>query len=420
MKIKNILSKKNIFSITGISVCAVFIAVSSFVPHKSNTKATTNNGILKNEQVSVSIADIEALQAQAYSTESEESLASSFETAFALYIDNKMIATSETKDEILSVLENIKVDSLKQYAGKKAFAKFIQNVEIKEGVYDSEPISSDEISKILSTPVEEEFLYTIQDGDAPYSICYKYGLSLDEFIELNGDNFDDYMYGGKQVKVKEEKLPLTVEVTVQDKYTKTISFETETSYDENDYSDHKVITQKGKNGKTQYIDEVSYINGKEVSRKNLSKTVICKPVTEKVTVGTIEHHYGYAYGSFIWPVPGYTMITSEFGPRWGTNHNGIDISGSGVYGADITASDGGTVTLAQYDNSGYGMHIIIDHGNGFETLYAHCSELYVQPGDQVYAGQVIAAVGSTGDSTGPHLHFEIILNGKKVDPQIYI
>ncbi|MBQ1977447.1 MAG: M23 family metallopeptidase, partial [Ruminococcus sp.] len=109
-----------------------------------------------------------------------------------------------------------------------------------------------------------------------------------------------------------------------------------------------------------------------------------------------------------------------FGPRWGTVHRGIDIAGAGIENQDIVASDSGTVIWSGYDNSGYGNYVIIDHGNGYKTLYGHANALYVSTGEKVYKGDVIAAVGSTGFSTGPHLHFEIIENEVKVDPELYL
>lgn len=407
--------KKNSVTSICIALCVAAAIVSS-AQLSINTQASQ---IQTREQPIFTVATLENLQA-ALSHNIEENILPVPEPSYALFVDGKKLAVTAEESEITDVLDKIKAEALSSYSDKNAKAEITQKTEIKKDFYDETPVTSDELYKILNKPVENEVLYTIEDGDAPYSICEKYGLSLEEFSAMNGDNYDDYMFTGRKVKVKEETKLLTVTVTVTKTYTKAVKFKTETTYDDNDYADNKTVTQEGKNGKTQYTDEISYIDGKQVKVKNISKKVISKPVTEKVTVGTIEHHYGHSTGNFLWPLPGYSMITSPFGPRWGTNHNGIDIAGSGIYGADIIASDGGMVTLAQSDDSGYGMHIIIDHGNGFETQYAHCSELYVSAGEEVYAGQVIAAVGSTGYSTGPHLHFEIIDNGTKVDPQIYL
>ena len=130
-------------------------------------------------------------------------------------------------------------------------------------------------------------------------------------------------------------------------------------------------------------------------------------------------------GGFTWPLPGYNRITSEWGMR--TNpvtgvymlHDGFDISGYGVNGKPIVAAYSGTVILSQY-YWGYGNCVQISHGSGVVTLYAHCSSLAVKVGDVVQAGQVIGYVGSTGNSTGPHLHFSLFVQGQSVNPRAYL
>ena len=129
-------------------------------------------------------------------------------------------------------------------------------------------------------------------------------------------------------------------------------------------------------------------------------------------------------GTFVWPLPHTKNITSPFGPRWGSTHGGVDIAGGGDYGKNIVAGAAGTVVFASSgDGSGYGKYIIIDHGtyngNSYQTLYAHSSALLVGYGTKVRAGDIIARVGSTGNSTGPHLHYEIRVNGSRVNPLGY-
>jgi murein DD-endopeptidase MepM/ murein hydrolase activator NlpD len=137
----------------------------------------------------------------------------------------------------------------------------------------------------------------------------------------------------------------------------------------------------------------------------------------------------YVGGEMTWPVPGYTMITSRYGWRWGNSdfHTGMDISGSGVYGKDIVAANAGKVAFVNTSyvaNRGYGIYLIIDHGGRTSTLYGHCSKIVVKTGDVVQKGQKIAEVGSTGWSTGPHLHFEVRTNDgtttKHVNPEPYL
>ncbi|MEG0898576.1 MAG: peptidoglycan DD-metalloendopeptidase family protein [Oscillospiraceae bacterium] len=133
----------------------------------------------------------------------------------------------------------------------------------------------------------------------------------------------------------------------------------------------------------------------------------------------------YVGGIFTWPVPTHSLVTSNYGWRFnGTDyHTGIDIAGSGAYGKNIVAANTGTVAFVQttyVPGRGYGKYIIIDHGGGITTLYGHTSQIYVNVGDTVSRGQAIAAVGSTGWSTGPHLHFEVRVNKKHVNPWTYL
>jgi len=114
---------------------------------------------------------------------------------------------------------------------------------------------------------------------------------------------------------------------------------------------------------------------------------------------------------------GYT-ITSRFGARASGNHTGLDIAAP--TGTTIVAAESGTVTLSGNYGNGYGNYVIIDHGNNVRTLYAHCSSLSVSEGQYVSQGEAIAKVGNTGNSTGPHLHLEIIVNGSRYNPQYYV
>lgn len=144
--------------------------------------------------------------------------------------------------------------------------------------------------------------------------------------------------------------------------------------------------------------------------------------------------YGYVEKtSFTWPCPGFYHISYGFGPRWGTMHQGIDIYSSDIQGANVIASDSGTVILKSFTcthnygksescgcGGGYGNYVIIDHGDGFWTLYGHMQDIYVEEGDYLEKGQVLGAVGSTGFSTGFHLHFEVRYENVPYDPLNYV
>lgn len=122
-----------------------------------------------------------------------------------------------------------------------------------------------------------------------------------------------------------------------------------------------------------------------------------------------------AVSGFVWPLRG--RITSGFGLRWGRQHTGIDIAGAS--GAPVRASKAGVVTVAGW-MGGYGKAVVLQHDDGTATLYGHNSKILVAKGQAVKQGERIAAVGSTGKSTGPHLHFEIIIGKRPVDPMPYL
>ncbi len=218
-------------------------------------------------------------------------------------------------------------------------------------------------------------------------------------------------------------------------YEEETSFETEVTYDDSLPADYEEITQEGVNGVTKITYRLSYIDGVQVDAVDTKTEVVTEAVPEKKLVGTgytadeeetvsgdvpSESGSGSASGSFIWPVSHTHNITSYMEWRWGRMHNGLDIAGGDDYGQPFMASDGGTVVWAGDDGGGYGNYVMIDHGNGYMTVYGHASSLACSTGDYVSQGQVIGYVGSTGNSTGPHLHFEIRLNGEYQDPLNYV
>lgn len=119
----------------------------------------------------------------------------------------------------------------------------------------------------------------------------------------------------------------------------------------------------------------------------------------------------------LFAIPAQGVLTSPFGSRWGRQHTGIDIGAQ--QGTDIVAAKSGRVIYSGWAD-GYGYYVILDHGDGFKTAYGHCSALFVNEGDNVLKGQKIAAVGSTGNSTGPHLHFEVKCGDVYQDPLNYV
>lgn len=181
------------------------------------------------------------------------------------------------------------------------------------------------------------------------------------------------------------------------------------------YVGERQIASEGISGE-KYIEYTTVkINGEEIANYESGQTVITNAVNRVVRVGTKPSPKGTATGSFQNPVQG--NLSSYYGARWGRTHKGIDITAPA--GTPIYAADGGTVIYSDW-MSGYGYLIQIDHGNGYVTYYAHCSALYAKVGDKLAQGDMIAAVGSTGNSTGNHLHFEVRSGGSVCNPLDYV
>ncbi|MGN1316726.1 MAG: M23 family metallopeptidase [Acutalibacteraceae bacterium] len=187
--------------------------------------------------------------------------------------------------------------------------------------------------------------------------------------------------------------------------------------------------REGTDGSAYAIDLVTYIGDKKVSAEKLMSVSVKAPVSqiiergiraESLSLGT--YSVLQTTGYFCWPVVGLFTVTSPFGYRSLGYHRGIDISGANASGSLVVAGASGTVTQAGWSTGGYGNYVVIDHGNGVETLYAHMldNSIMVNPGDTVTKGQAIGRVGNTGYSFGAHLHFEVRINGNRLNPAPYL
>lgn len=191
------------------------------------------------------------------------------------------------------------------------------------------------------------------------------------------------------------------------------------------YSEAENVVNKLKEKNSNNIDNIKIMEKYNTELASFTNTDECvsalyeekKSVKPAYTGTNNSSTYIASLGiSFVEPVQG--MLTSGFGVRRRDNHKGLDIANS--MGTPIRAAAAGTVTYAQYNSGGYGNLVIISHGNGVQTYYGHCSKLYVTQGQTVSQGEVISAMGSTGISTGSHLHWEVRINGVAQNPRNYL
>lgn len=218
-------------------------------------------------------------------------------------------------------------------------------------------------------------------------------------------------------------LQLSVKTVVTEEYDQTVAYTVNKTNSSSLTAGKTKVLTKGQNGTNRITARVTYVDGREVERIITGEQVVTQPVAQQVLVGTKRSVQRTAKTSskvMLWPLdPSASYrISSEFNEdRSSHYHEGIDIACD--KGTPIYAAMAGTVIVAKNSGS-YGQHIKIDHGSNVITLYAHCSALFVSVGDRVAKGEHIAAVGSTGRSTGNHLHFEVQIKGKKYNPLNYV
>lgn len=242
----------------------------------------------------------------------------------------------------------------------------------------------------------------------------------DEVSVENGYYLKSEISDSEEIKTAVQNIGVkTVSVITTDAE---IAFSKKTVKTANEYIGYSKVTTKGENGISRKTESVERVNGEEISRTELSNEVVKEPVTEVTTVGTAKTKASTAQRSteksagFICPLKkGSFTISAYYGD--GRGHKGMDLAAN--KGTPIYAVADGKVTFSGYDKN-YGYSVVISHGNGLSTRYAHASKLCVENGQTVSQGDVIANVGSTGYSTGNHLHFEVMVNGTRVNPISYI
>ena len=343
--------------------------------------------------------------------------------ASGLYVDGVFYGAVEDAAPIRALLDSM----LDQYrtGSENERVDFVQDVELSKGLYLlSSLVEPEEMEAVLTSEVEGEVTYTVVEGDAPTLISQKMDIPYSQLKALN-PGIEESLLVGQEVLISNQVNFLTVKRTVTEVYEEDIPFGTEEVVDANYAKGYQAVRSSGVLGKRLVTADVVYVNGLEEDRTEVDSVVLKEPVDQVVTVGTAEpiqvlssSSGGSAAGSsssFIWPVDG-GHVTCGINGYWG--HTGMDIGAN--RGTVIRAAASGTVVKAVRQYYAYGIHVKISHGNGIYTLYAHMSQLAVSYGDYVQQGQIIGYVGMTGNASGNHCHFEIIINGRFMDPAKYI
>ena len=306
-------------------------------------------------------------------------------------LENQLTAKSEDIQETKDELAGAKEREAQQYADMKVRIQFMY--ENGQTSYLEALLSSRNISEFLNSA---DYIAQIQSYDRQK--LTEYQDTVESIVNLEAQLEQEYT-DLEALKSTVESNKATVAAMMRQKESELadISGDIEDAQSDADYYAAEIQAQE---------ELIAAIKRAEA---------------EKAAAGVEEHPY--TGGAFRWPCPSSTRVTSDYGTRVSpmsgasSNHKGIDIGASA--GADIIAAADGTVTAASY-SSAAGNYVMIDHGGGLYTVYMHASSLLVSPGQTVSAGDVIAKVGSTGISTGSHLHFGVSLNGSYVSPWSYL
>ena len=338
-------------------------------------------------------------------------------TAYALCVNGEQKAVLESKEAAESILEAIKTEYTPQIEGVQyltiGFAEDVSITEVSvrlKNVDDTETV----MEQMLTSGVEQ-IIYTVQSGDTFSGIASKHEMTMAELEALNPEVNPNKLYIGDELIMNQMVPQITVQTTEIAVYNEDIPFDV--TYEETGsmYQGETRVKAAGVPGQREVTAEIVRNNGMEVGRTELGERLLSEPTSQIVLKGTKEPPPLIGTGTFQYPARG--RLSSNFGSRWGRQHEGIDIAAA--EGTDIRAADGGRVIYSGWAGA-LGYCVKIDHGGNMTTVYGHCSKLLVSVGEKVYKDQLIAKIGNTGRSTGPHVHFEIRKNGVAQNPLKYL
>ena len=367
----------------------------------------------------ITIVDETQLSSQDIMAEHLLEASGEIDSATGVYIGGMFYGATKAPDLLEDLFEEIKapyVAANAELEDPDITVKFARDVELKSGVF---PVASilayDTIVTNITNQTPMTIYYNATAGEVAVDIARINGIPLSKLQELN-PNIDLSLPVDTSLVVAENEVLLRVKAVKIEVLYETIAYETTVIKDENFTSQQSFPRVQGQEGERRVTMEYEYVDGVKVAELELSNEITKKPVNQEVVIGTKDAGggNGVGTGTFVWPTAAGYRVSRGFAG----SHFGIDIAAP--QGTHIYAADDGVVVYTAVTNVGYGVWIQVDHQNGYETVYAHNTVNLVEVGQTVTRGQLIAYMGSTGNSTGDHLHFEVRLMGVKVDPAPYI
>ena len=338
----------------------------------------------------------------------------------AVYIDGNLSFVTTEGDHLRSYLDAVKAPYEDSFDFNRRVG-FVHDITLVDGVYFlSSIVPYDTVISTLNA-VSDPSTYTVGEEKTAGEAAETLGLDFTTLQAWNPDLTDEdtELEEGQTLVTSDAQAELLqVKVIERTSEVEDVDFDVvKTESDEYDFGD-EVVVQEGQPGQQEVIRDTTYIDGQVTDVSIVKINTLVEPVTEQVIVGTRLESGMVAQvgsGTFYWPVPNYRYVS-----RWmSADHKGADIVAPA--GTPIIAADSGKIEYAGWHNHpyGYGNYVIIDHGNGWKTLYGHMSAFAVSTGDAVKAGQVIGYVGNTGYSFGNHCHFEMYYNNSLVSARTY-
>lgn len=327
-------------------------------------------------------------------------------------VDGRVLLVMNSRAEAEQLLNELKAP----YMTPEGTTRFAEDVRLVDTLVEkSRIVSVARALEIVKSGTQKTAAYQVKEGDTLWGIAASLGITVDKLTALNPGLSPGRIQPGDSINLSRTENLINVETVFTRVSTETIDIPVEERKDSSLLLGERMVLAQGKSGKREVTYQVTLRNGAEVERKQVSEVVLDKPEPRVVAKGTRVLLASRGSGRLGWPAAG--PVVSPYGARGGGMHTGIDI-GAG-HGSPVVAAESGTVVRAGW-YSGYGNCVDISHGEGVVTRYGHMSAINVSYGQKVARGELIGRVGSTGYATGPHLHFEVIVNGQRVNPMNFL
>jgi murein DD-endopeptidase MepM/ murein hydrolase activator NlpD len=347
-----------------------------------------------------------------------------FTEAYGIYIDGSFIGAVSNKKSVETALE----DRLLNYEVKGVVndVSYVNKIEYTKGIYLRSSLRSEQDTiDLLTSTKEKQRVYIAQEGDNIVAVAQKYGMELEKLKELN-PSVEMTLREGQILNVVQTESYLPIQYVRESDTLQFLDYESvEVETSALNVGIVSVLT-KGERGEKEVKIETTYIDGIEASRKVISSKIIKNPVMETIGIGTYSAmpddpdtcFFGQPLmgtGQMGWPVDGGWVSDTFISNR---NHKGLDIAAP--EGTEIYAAEEGLVVSAGWNSGGYGNVVMIEHPDGYATVYGHMISVYAIEGEYVQKGQLIGFVGNTGNSFGDHCHFEVRYQGICYDPATFL